>query len=311
MRYGRRMRSWWTWGLSGIWFRFDLYQFAEIGGLLKLDRFSISIMETLSFRKAIYRVTGWVRWVWGGMRSAWLIQKFYFSPTEENLLISFWVDHAHYRRVLPKKSVYDFLDSRVRYMEDSIINPDGRRSVRTLERSLFKALQLESVRKIVVDFLESPSPKENYRPVMEAIRSAWRMADEVGVATGGEDEQGGQERGKDGSQGNERLLNARAYIIAVQLSFELAGKELEFGSFSQCLPDLKSFIRERFGVKKLPGRLEEFKGYSYKSELNGRNGSKRGQLRIPFRQIMQHPEVFGEDVSARARAMLKEYFPDR
>ncbi len=158
MRFGRRMRSWWGGGLWGIWFR-----------LCILVSDSISIMETLSFRKAIYRVTGWVRWVWGGMRSAWLIQKFYFSPTEENLLISFWVDHAHYRRVVPKNSVYDFLDTRVRIMEDSINNPDGRRSVRTLERSLLKALHREPVRKIVVDFLESPSPKENYRPVNNKV----------------------------------------------------------------------------------------------------------------------------------------------
>jgi hypothetical protein len=298
-------------------------------------------METLSFRKAIYRVTGWVRWVWGGMRSAWLIQKFYFSPTEENLLISFWVDHAHYRRVVPKNTVYDFLDSRVRIMEDSIINPDGKRSVRRLERSLLKALYRESVRKIVVDFLESPSPEKNYRPVMEAIRSAWRVEEGVGLAVGveehtleirdkvdedrlegqagepvgdrqeiggGEGGENGRERGEDGGKGMERLLNARTYIIAVQLLLELEGKELEFESLSRRLPDLKSFIREKFGVERLPGRLEEFKGYSYKSELNGRSSARKAQLRIPFRQIMEHPEVFGEGVSARAREMLKQHF---
>jgi hypothetical protein len=304
--------------------------------LHKLNRFSISIMKTLSFQKRVYRATSWVA---GGFRSAWRIQRFYFFPTEENLLISLWVDHAHYRRVVPKNTVYDFLDSRVRIMADSIINPDGRRSVRRLERSLLKALYREPVRKIVVDFLESPSPEENYRPVMEAIRSAWRMENEVGAGTGAEvrmTEVGGgvagevledsqeigtaarevgvaEKRAEDDQDSHEmgQLLNARAYIIAARLWFELEGKESEFETLSRRLGDLRSFIREKFGVQRLPGRLEEFKGYSYKSELNGRNSAKRGQLRTPFRQIMEHPEIFGEDLSARARAVLKQYFPER
>jgi hypothetical protein len=288
-------------------------------------------MKTLSFRKAIYRVTSWVCWVWGGMRSAWLILRFYFFPTEENLLISFWIDHAHYRRVVPKNTVYDFLDSRVRYLEESVANPDGRRSVRRMERSLLKALYREPVRKIVVDFLESPSPKKSYRPVVEAIRKAWRMEDEAALMTGADvhklenpdktdelrigkkvdsAEVGGdnQPESREGGQVMERLLNARAYIIAVQLWLELRGEESEFESLSRRLPDLGRFIQSNFAVERLPGRLEEFKGYSYKPELNGLNRAKKGQLRAPFRQIMGHPEVFGEDVAARAKEMLEKYF---
>jgi hypothetical protein len=282
--------------------------------LLILDADSISNMKTLSFWESVCLV----------FYSGWLNLRFYHFPTEKNLLISFWYDHAFYRDSEPGDTVYNFLDRRVRALGEKIANPERKKGVRNLERYLQEALHREGIRRKIVDFLESPSPEENYRPVMEAIRSAWRMEDEVRVATGVEApmteigsemnelkvEERGDEDERDGHE-LERPLNARAYIIAVQLWFELEGRELEFDSFSRYLPDLKSFIRERFRVKKLPGRLEEFKGYSYKSELNGRNRSKRGQLRIPFRQIMEHPEVFGEGVSARARAMLKQYFPDR
>src|ERR1700679_517878 len=128
------MRSWWGGGLRGICSKIDLYQIrqsedAKIGGMLILDGDSISIMKAFSFRECVYRATSWVA---GGFRSAWIIEKFYIFPTEVNLLISFWYDHAHYRRVVPEDTVYEFLDSRVRSLEERIVNPDGRTSVRRL-----------------------------------------------------------------------------------------------------------------------------------------------------------------------------------
>lgn len=265
-------------------------------------------MKTLSFSNVIYQVKSQIRWFWGGIRSGWLINRFYFFPTEENLFISFWFDHAHYRRVVPNNTVYDFLDSRVRYMEERVANPDGDRKVRTLERSLLKALYHEPVRKIVVEFLESPSPKENYRPVMKMIRRAWRLGDGSESKVQEVELEGHAGETVEDDDGIPRLLHARTYVVAVQIHHELQGKEPEFETLSRCLPDLRSFIREHFGVEKLPGRLEDFKGYSYKEILKGKSSAKKGQLRAPFKQIIKHPEIFGEDVAARAQKVFQESF---
>jgi hypothetical protein len=80
----------------------------------------------------------------------------------------------------------------------------------------------------------------------------------------------------------ERLLNAKAYVIAMQLYFETERREKEFESLRWRLLDLKNFIREQFGVERMPGRLEDFKGYSYIPILEGKHSSKKGQLRMPF-----------------------------
>ncbi len=134
-----------------------------------------------------------------------------------------------------------------------------------------------------------------------------RKADEPMAAKKAAEEM--EDRYEEGSgQTMERPLSARAYIVAVQLLFEVENNELEFGSLSRRLPELKCFIQEKFGVQKLPGRLEEFKGFSYKSVLNERSTAKKGQLRTTFKQIKEHSEIFGEAVAARAGEILEEDF---
>lgn len=226
----------------------------------------------------------------------WRANRFDRFPTAENLLISLWFDYAFYRLVLPEKTVYQFLDSRVLLLEENVARRRRKERKRRLEGYLLDGLRSERIRLVVVDFLESPSP-ENYPPVLEVIWGAWRMPGMDNDLTAAGD-----------SPVKENLLNAKTYIIAVHLCLELDGKEEEFESLSRRLPDLRSFIRVKFGVDKLPGRLGEFTGYSYKRIIKEKHSPKKGQLRMPFRQIVAHPEIFGEAISGRAQEILEEHF---
>ncbi len=297
--------------------------------------------KTLTFWETVHR---FLSWVGEGFRQTWQCNKFDFIPSEKNLLISLWYHRDFYRRNRAEDTVYEFLDDQVRDLEKYIVDPARKQRARELNGYFLKALQREGIRKIVVEFLESPSPEENYQPVMKAIRGAWRMegpemgtiiigvetaraklGEKLGEAivpgggqlnelvnstgsTGDREDGQGISEGELAVGGGERPLNARTYVIAVQLYFELEGKDAEFDALARRLPELTSFIRERFGVEKVPGRLEDFKGYSYKQGLKERSRAKRGQLRTPFSQIAQHPEIFGEAIALRAREILKQHF---
>lgn len=267
--------------------------------------------KTLSFASFVYGV---LRWVGRGVRESWRSNKFDFIPNEKNLLTSFWYHRDFYRRNRAEDTVYDFLDDQVQILEKYIADPRRKQRARELYGYLLKGLERERIREIVVEFLESPLPEENYLPVLKAMRGAWRMEErEMGTFTIGveasESENGqGIREGELAAGSGGRPLNARTYVIAVQLYFELEGKEAEFEALSRRLPELTNFIRERFRVEKLPGRLDDFKAYSYKEGLKERSSSKRGQLRTPFKQIVQHPEIFGKAIAERAREILERHF---
>ena len=275
--------------------------------------------KTLSFWSFVYGV---LRWVGRGFRASWRSGKIDFIPTEKNLLTSFWYRRDFYRRNRAEDTVYDFLDDQVRILGKYIVDPERKQRARELYGYLLKGLERERIREIVVEFLKSPLPEENYLPVLKAIRGAWRMEEreKLGEAiipdvgqqritkvTESENGQGIKESELTVGSGG-RPLNARTYVIAVQLYFELEGKDTEFEALSRSLPALTNFIRERFGVEELPGRLDDFKAYSYKEGLKERSSSKRGQLRTPFKQIVQHPEIFGKAIAERAREILERHF---
>jgi hypothetical protein len=272
--------------------------------------------KTLFFWKPVYRG---ISWMGDGLKAFWMVaMKFYFSPTEKNLVVSFWYDYQHFRRVQPDKSSDEYLDSRVREIKRNMA--DLARSVksRQLNGDLLQALENKRIRSMFVSYLDSPSPREDYRRMAATIRGAWRAegAHEVnGGADLGRDvvnervveaaDEGGVDEVNEAVESKEPSLHAKAYVIAAQLCFEAKGKGLEFDAFSQNIPELIKFVREQFGVEKLPGTFEKFKGYSYKLILKERSGTKKGQLKMPFRQIRDHPEVFGEEVAARANEILK------
>ena len=99
------MRNWWRGVTWGIWWISGLLVFGRLR-ILEVD--IISTMKTLSFWKPLYRKLGWAM---SGVKALWMISiKFYFSPTETNLIVSFWYDYHHFRRVQPDKTIDDYLD---------------------------------------------------------------------------------------------------------------------------------------------------------------------------------------------------------
>jgi hypothetical protein len=108
---------------------------------------------------------------------------------------------------------------------------------------------------------------------------------------------------------------AKTYLIATHLYFELADKESEYDSLIRKKTELEAFIREKFvdgkfNLVKLPGTLFDKKDYSYKKILAGKNSNQKGQLKPSFRQIIENPQIFGEEISNRARAIFNEHFTE-
>ena len=215
-------------------------------------------------------------------------------------------------------SIDDYLDWRVRDIKRIMVDLRCSIKTRQLNGDLLQALGNKRIRSMFVGYLNSPSPKKDFPQMAAAIRSAWRTEDtqetieervedvNEPVADGVKEE---EENAFDEPVEREvPSIHAKAYVIAAQLLCELNDKESDFVVLSLDLPGFMKFVQERFGVKKLPGTFEKFKGYSYKSILNDRSRPKRGQLQKPFRQIRDHPEIFGEAVAARAAEILRRHF---
>jgi hypothetical protein len=261
-----------------------------------------SMKTILSFLRSVSDGLDWVR---QGLVSFWRINKFYFFPTERNLLLSFWYDYVHFKARRAKATVEDFWDNRVVFLKQEVEDLDNSRKRRQLYRDLLNALHHRRLSKIIIDFLKSSPPEEHYLPVVEAMKRAWR---DDGGAAGLEVAPLSEESEDDDPAGDESGLHAKTYFIAAQLHYELSGRQDEFQVISRGMAELTAFVQKQFGVKQLPGTFRKLKGYSYKKALTGRNVAKKGQLRPFFRQIAGHSEVFGEVIAGRAREILAEHF---
>jgi hypothetical protein len=238
----------------------------------------------------------------------WEIFNFYahFFPTEKGYLVSTW---RWYQRVVRDKifpTAMDFLDERVRYIRADLVDPDTGRKTKLIEDGFLQVILNPQTRKGLIEFLEKPAISlEDVRQVQQLMKTAWRIREEEAEIVAGEP----SAPENNGSSSAE--FPAKTYVIATQLHFELAGKEKEYAALSTQLADLESFIKEKFAVPQLPGTFQKkLKGYSYQPILNGKNTNKKGQLKPFFRQIIGHPEVFGEAVSQYAKQVFGRHFED-
>jgi hypothetical protein len=254
------------------------------------------------------RVFDTLRWVGQGFQGLWRVSQFDLRPTEKSLLFSYWYDFVHFKRLKPGGTALDFLDDRVIFMKRHLAEADSSAKKKQFYGDLLKALSYPHFRNLFIAFLESSSPGELYEPLREALRRSWRM-DVVGVDPPGKRV---KELGASGELVGElreaRPLHAKTYFIAAELYYELAGRGEEFPALSRRMAELMTFVKEQFGVEKLPGTFDKLKGYTYKSILTGRNDAKKGQLKPHFRQIVKNPEVFGEGIAAQAGKILAKHF---
>jgi hypothetical protein len=280
----------------------------------------------LSFLKPVRKGLDWIR---QGLVMFWRVYKVDLFPTEKSVLLSFWYSYVHFKARRAGATVYAFLDDHVVYSKQVLENPDNSSKKRQLYRDLLDALHHPRLREIFIDFLESSPPEDHYPPVLEAMKRAWRD-DGQQIPSPGETQEmkepeqpdvplAGLEAGQASEESKEDDppgdppddapgLHAKAYYIAAELHFELAGQQAEYQVLCRQLPELAAFVQEKFAVARLPGRFKKFKGYSYKAALKDRNAAKKGQLKPLFRQIAGNPRVFGEAIAARAREILAEHF---
>lgn len=253
----------------------------------------------------------------------WEVFNFYavYFPTEKGYLVSTWRWYQSEGRAKHFSTVIDFLDARVRYIRANLADPDTGRRTKLIEDGFLQVILNPLTRKGLIEFLEKPAISlEDVRQVQQLMKKAWRIREEEAeIVTGSSGLQPvvGPEPTVDSEPStpehngvSSAEFPAKTYVIATQLHFELAGKEEEYAALSVHLDQLESFIKEKFAVPQLPGTFQKFKGYSYKPILNGKNTNKKGQLKPFFRQIFEHPEVFGEAVAQYAKQVFERYFED-
>jgi hypothetical protein len=267
----------------------------------------------LSFLKPVSNGLNWIR---QGLVMFWRLYKVDLFPTEKDLLLSFWYSYVHFKARRADATVYVFLDDHVVYLKRVLEDPDNSSKKKQLYRDQLDALHHPRLRKIFIDFLELSPPEDHYLPVLEAMKRAWRDNGEpseqpdaplADLETAQPSEP--SEESKDGDPpGEAPRFNAKTYFIAAELHYELAGRQDEFQVLCRQLPELAAFVQREFGAVRLPGRFKEFKGYTYKKALKDHNASIKGQLKTPFQQIIDNPQVFGEAIAGRAREILTEHF---
>jgi hypothetical protein len=104
-------------------------------------------------------------------------------------------------------------------------------------------------------------------------------------------------------------IASRTYLIAVNIYLELNNRESEYGAIVRDTKSLQEFINHLFGPPKLSPRITTMKNFSYKKILEGKNNEgAKGQLKPQLKQIVEHPDIFGEKISAYASSLLTEYF---
>jgi hypothetical protein len=257
----------------------------------------------LSFLKPVGKGLDWVR---QGFVVFWRISKFSYFPTEKNLLLSFWYDFVHFKARGGGDDVYSFWDDRVVFLKQELENPDYSGKKKQLYRDLYNALHNPRLLKIIIQFLESSPPEDHYLPVVEALKRAWR--DDGQLMTAPEETENAKAPGKGGLSSNVPELNAKAYYIAAELYYELAGRSGDFQVFYTNMAELKAFVQKQFSVAQLPGTFDKLKAYTYKKILTSGKKGPIGQLKPHFRQIADNPQVFGEAIAGRAREILAEHF---
>jgi len=294
----------------------------------------------MKFRSIINSIGSW-------FEDEWHASKFDFLPGKSNFLESTWYGCIGWKKLRHGRTTLQYLDYLVKDIETKLSNPRLSVIRRPILEDFNKALYHPGIREEIVLFLNTAAFSwEDSQQLWEKIHAAWRTpaasthamtipvlskdatgsgvemfrgevsASEVstGELSAGEVPAGEVSAGEvpvgEVSAGEVPAgeLHAKTYAIAAHISFELAGKEPEFEALSHDLALLDKFIREQFRVKKLPGTFSNLKGYSYKRILEGKNISKKGQLKPCLRQIFDHPQVFGEDISHHARQLFNEHF---
>jgi hypothetical protein len=282
-----------------------------------------SMKTILSFLRSVKH--GWNQFK-QEMVILWRFNKPSFFPTDKNLIVSFWYGFVYFKDTRAAGTVYDFLDERRASLRRALVDPDELNKKKQFYHDLLDALDKPHLRKIFIDFLESPSPEENYKLIINVMKSAWRSNEEI--ETPRLQEEDAPEKPivspevpslkavepavplpeADQPKGKRKLLNARAYFIAASLHFEMQGRSAEFRQLSMRLKDLKNFITQQFHVTKLPGTFDELTGYKYKDILNGENPQPKAQLKQNFQQIVEHPEIFGKAIADRAAEIMDEHY---
>lgn len=261
----------------------------------------------LSFLKPVSKGLDWVR---QGFVMFWRVYKVELSPTEKNLLLSFWYDYVHFKARKADATIESFLDDRVVSIKRILEDLDNSSKTRQLYRDLLNALHHPRLLNIIIHFLESSPPEDHYLPVVEAMKRAWRDdGQQISLAGVEAGYSSGESKEGDPPPGKPPELMAKTYFIAAELYYELAGQQDEFQALCRQMDELTAFVQKQFRVVRLPGTFNKLKGYSYKKVLTGRNtAQKKGQLKPHFRQIADNPPIFGEALVGRAREILAEHF---
>jgi len=103
-------------------------------------------------------------------------------------------------------------------------------------------------------------------------------------------------------------INARTYIIATQIYYELYRSKQEYLELKQSIAKYLEIIKQLFRVANLPDNIHKHKNFDYKEVLKEITETRKGQLRRQFEQIVNNPSMFGEKIVQQVEDLLKKHF---
>jgi len=213
------------------------------------------------------------------LHSIWFGQ----SPTEKRLLLCAWYQYRSFRKLDIVPTVDSYLDDLLAFHDLQMKNNKISWPIRRIYRRFNLAVHnIDLYREIVVFLEKQPLSKAHCVDIARMIHGMVQeglqrrspafdpTVDVPRPAANGTVEPSNEEMVDENSD-----FNSRTCVIATQLWFEIQNTESEFESLSRSIPELEVFIKEKFGIKRLPGTLPSFKGYSYKNTLKEKMPAKK------------------------------------
>jgi hypothetical protein len=102
-------------------------------------------------------------------------------------------------------------------------------------------------------------------------------------------------------------INARTYIIATQIYYELYRSRQEYLELKQSMPQYLIVIKQLFNAN-LSNNISKLKSFDYQKILNENKATQKGQLRRQLEQIKNNPRLFSERVAMYVDNLLKKHF---
>lgn len=228
------------------------------------------------------------------MSKGWVIEsmQYDFNPTLKNYILSRYSHFKFCTKNDPAITASIYLDNLAIEIKSELDKLNTTNKKTLILSTVQKFLKEQETKNELISLFEKPAIQ---RMDVQVLLNK--------IAQKGSDSEKGQ------NEVNPHSFYTRTYLIATHLYLELNDKEGEYEALTRDINSLKMFVSTQFNASQISPRIASMKNFSYKNILKSkRNDNAKGQLKPQFRQIIDNPQVFGEEVSQYAEKILNEEF---